>query len=366
MLRICLLSASLLLYGLSVVMAQTARPARSLKVGLGLAGHSYLGDFAEGGEALQRIYPGARLSVHLEGPTRFQLQLYGGFGKFAAQSVALSGGQGASVQNTFVETPFFFGDLRVRYRFGTGKWQPYVAVGAGLLHFSPRDADGRRLKFQDETREAEEFYNAVIPELPATLGLEGRINEYLSAGVDYTFRFTPTDYLDNVGQLGARPGKDVLHAITLNLFFTLPNKNTSAPPPLPADSALISPLSEASSPDAGSQAEKADVEAPLSSQGSLSQPSAPQASAPQTQATSEAPSAAPPSDAAYMSPARKARVQAAIAEGRFTYHKVQADDTLESLARQYHLSPDLIRNLNYLRQDALRPGSYLRLPEATP
>ena len=47
----------------------------------------------------------------------------------------------------FVETSFFYGDLRVKYRFMKRKmFQPYASVGAGFMIFSPKDEQGKIFK----------------------------------------------------------------------------------------------------------------------------------------------------------------------------------------------------------------------------
>ncbi len=354
---------ALLCLSLLPVLSYTQHKAeRPLKLGFGLSGFGYLGDFANGSQRLQRVYPGANLSIHMDGPSKLQLQLHLGFGKFSAQYEAdtppVNGGE--ATPNTFVETPFYYSDLRLRYRFLKGKWQPYVAVGAGVLVFSPRDANGKPLKYIEQSRAEGEVYNTIIPELPATIGVEGRINSHLSAGIDYTFRYTPTDYLDNVGQLGARPGKDILHAITLILSFTLrPEQADTHGDLLPVPS---STLIKGAQNDSNMLANKNEMSSMSPDSSTAITPSSikDESAVDTTIQTLNTSVPEPSADTRLFDPRE---VEEAIAAKRFTYYTVQPDDQLADIALKYRIPIEIIRKLNYLKSDQLKVGSYLRLPE---
>ncbi|MEL6649858.1 MAG: outer membrane beta-barrel protein, partial [Bacteroidota bacterium] len=218
---LCLLLLPLSLWGQS---------QRQVKVGFGLDGISYIGDLSDPNQKIHRIYPGANLSIQLEGPKRLKLQLNGGFGKFSEQydDVRPSNTPGVRV-NTFVETSFFYGDLRLKYRFPISQhFHPFLTAGAGVLSFTPRDQEGRFLNDALFTREPDEDYSTIVPQIPFGAGVQARINPAVSISLEYLFRFTPTDYLDNIGRLGTREGDDFLHGLQLSMYITL-----STPPPPP-------------------------------------------------------------------------------------------------------------------------------------
>ena len=52
----------------------------------------------------------------------------------------------------------------------------------------------------------EEKYNTAVPQLPVTAGAKYKINDIMDVSIDYTYRFTPTDFLDNIAQLGEKTG----------------------------------------------------------------------------------------------------------------------------------------------------------------
>lgn len=196
---------------------------RGVEVSLGMDGIAYFGDFYERNSRLLRIYPG--FNAQLQRYTRGGLgvQLNGGYGQFADQydqPLPIADVDGAPL--TFVSTRFIYGDLRVAYRLNLGqRWQPYASIGAGLVRFTPRDRDGRLLQNRSATRPDGEDYNAIVPQLPGTLGLRVWLTSSVAAGLAYTYRFVPSDYLDNLGVSGDRPGFDNLQSLTLFLSFSL-------------------------------------------------------------------------------------------------------------------------------------------------
>jgi hypothetical protein len=197
---------ALLCCGLSLS-AQPYAP-EGLRVGLGFTAGGYLGDLTEAG--FVRVYPGFNFSLHREGVGWVQAQFIAGFGKFAEQLDDAPVGAATS----FFETQYFHGDLRLRFRFWPqGRWQPYAGLGAGVLYFIPRDASGDPVN--PPAGSPEPRFNTVVPQLPATAGLQLQLNDYLSGSFDYTFRYTPTDYLDNLSE----GGFDALHSLVLSLYL---------------------------------------------------------------------------------------------------------------------------------------------------
>ena len=218
-----LLLICILLVGFTIAYAQPRDKPKGFQVSLGFDGIAYFGDFYEQNSRLIRVHPGFNFQLQRYHRRAFSLLLNGGFGQFADQydqALPVLDEQGTPI--TFVETRFIYGDLRVSYEPPMqGRWQPYVTLGAGLIRFSPFDRDGRPLINRGASREEGEDYNAIIPQLPASLGFRTRLTKVVSAGAAYTYRFVPSDYLDNLGVQGSRQGFDDLHSLTLFLSFDI-------------------------------------------------------------------------------------------------------------------------------------------------
>ena len=158
-----------------------------LRVGIGLSGITYLGDLSEQGYGLRRVSAGAEISLEKLKPQPLGVSFHAGFGQFTEQWDNLDNQPGTR----FVQTPFLHGDLRVHVRpWREGVVQPYLSLGAGLLSFTPKDKDGIPLE--------EGNYNTIIPQLPSSAGLRSQLNPMIGFDLSYTWRFTPTDFLDNI------------------------------------------------------------------------------------------------------------------------------------------------------------------------
>jgi hypothetical protein len=197
-------------------------PQSPLRLGLGLMGTTYVGDLNSTGGSLMRFSPGATLSLQFAGTKLISPQLNAGFGKFVAQDRDLQPSEEGIQPNTFVQTPFFFVDFRLKARFlRETAVHPHISAGIGLLGFTPKDGDGNNLIDNFATREESETYGSMTASFPLSAGLEVELNGVIMLGLEYTFRPTTSDYLDNVGLLGPRDGKDKLQSLLLTLYFTI-------------------------------------------------------------------------------------------------------------------------------------------------
>lgn len=204
-------------------------PQKPLRVGLGLLGAAYSGDLTTGGESLTRFYPGFGASLQFLNTKLLSPQLNTGFGKFVAQDRDIPAVDGVQ-PNTFVSTPFFYVDFRLRARFLREKMVvPYLSAGIGLFGYTPKDMNGNNLVDNVATREDEEIYGSLTAAFPLSLGLEINMSHVVSVGLEYTFRPTGTDYLDNISMLGLRDGKDKLHSLMLSIYFTIDPERTINP-----------------------------------------------------------------------------------------------------------------------------------------
>lgn len=207
----------LLLIGLS---AQAQTEQKPLRLGIGLFGASYSGDLTENGDALHRFHPGVNISLQFASPKLISPQLNTGFGRFVTQDRDIPAVEGIQ-PNTFVDTRFFYVDFRLKARFLRQSWfHPYASLGIGLLGYTPRDQDGNNLLDNISTRQDGETYGTITASFPMSLGMEFELSHLLMVGLEYTYRPTGSDYLDNISALGQASGKDKLQAILLSLYFT--------------------------------------------------------------------------------------------------------------------------------------------------
>ncbi|MDX1908584.1 MAG: hypothetical protein SF053_16220 [Bacteroidia bacterium] len=213
----------------TVVQGQPTDTLRGVEVGLYLSGYSYAGEYTDPGAYNRRVYPGGAFYIQQVGTRRLRMQACGVFGQFADQYDNLEPPPqpGVSIP-TFIITRIVAGDLRLQYRPLPGlRVQPWISAGAGLIYFSPRDKNGRKLADNTNTRPDGTSYNTVIPQIPLSGGVYARINRHLNLGLGYTFRFIPSDYLDNSG--AGLAGFDQLHALQAGLdIWIMP-----PPPPTP-------------------------------------------------------------------------------------------------------------------------------------
>ena len=216
--RISILS---LCFALLTCVTSRAQGNKQLKIGLGLAGMSYVGDLSEADNDIRRVNPGVNFSLQTAGTAALQMQVNVGFSKLTEQA----DGETPPVTPvtpgaSFVETSLFYGDMRIKFRPMTQSWfQPYIAAGAGLLVFSPKDAEGNSL-----TAAQLDPYNSTIPQIPLTAGIEFKLTDRFATSIEFTHRLTTTDFLDDRQANGAREGNDYLQSLHLNFFVVLAGK----------------------------------------------------------------------------------------------------------------------------------------------
>ncbi len=212
---------SIVLFALACTFAVAQQPMQKpLRLGVGLLGASYVGDLNTNGGSLERFSPGANLSLQFASDHLLSPQLNAGFGKFMAQDRDLKAVEGVQ-PNTFVQTSFFYVDLRLKARFLREAFvHPYLSAGVGLLGFTPKDGEDNSLIDNLASRKDGETFGSITAGLPLSTGFELAFSPIILVGLEYTYRITTTDYLDNIGQIGLRDGKDKLHSLLLTLYIT--------------------------------------------------------------------------------------------------------------------------------------------------
>ena len=212
-----------------------AAEAKGIQLGIHLDGITYRGDYLEGAGSM-RVQPGGHLTIQSARRRSLKFQAALGFGEVSEQT---DGTINLQATPSFFTTPFWYGNLGISWQPNLGRFTPILTLGAGLIHFSPRDQQGRTLQPRRQTRAAGEDYNPIIPQLPASLGVAYQINQQLAASFSYSYRFVPSDFLDNVGQSGPQPGFDALQSLSLGLRLTIsPNPSSQTP----SEPSLAEPL----------------------------------------------------------------------------------------------------------------------------
>jgi hypothetical protein len=95
------------------------------------------------------------------------------------------------------------------FSFNEKWWTPYVFVGVGLFHFNPytNDSLGAKTYLKPLSTEGEGFvagvknYGLTQLMIPIGIGAEYSINEDMRLGVEFGYRKTFTDYLDDVSDV---------------------------------------------------------------------------------------------------------------------------------------------------------------------
>lgn len=190
-------------------------------IGVGMLNSSYIGDLNYGEGEYFRAYPGICFSGQFEGKSHIQAQLNIGAGRFIEQYDKIRvRPRGEISPNNFVNTSFLYGDLRFKYRFTRSQtFQPYISVGFGALSFQPKDEEDYLLLPNTYSRPTQNTFSSIVPSMPVSAGFRVHCIQSIHLGLEYTLRFTASDYLDNIGKEGKRAGNDALQAISLILYF---------------------------------------------------------------------------------------------------------------------------------------------------
>jgi LysM repeat protein len=341
---------------------------RPLKVGMSMSGSMYIGDLTDDETMFHRIYPGANISLQSEGYRNLRGQLNAGFGRFSEQydNTPPELPKGIFPVN-FVETSFFYGDLRLKYRlFKRRSIQPFMSAGAGFLIFTPQDENGKFLSDAILTRPEGEFYNTAVPQLPVSFGVQARITPLMWLGAEYTYRYVPTDYLDNIGQLGRRPGNDQLHQVMVSLYFNLaepgrdfflPEEDDELPEIADAQEDKILPP-----PPPEKINRNAITLIPLITHKSVQ---------PDLRRLAGAPSKIPlrPSlDSKAIDSLLNANIWETLAweawlEGKVFYYRPKEGDSYESLEERFEVKPEIIMEINQTEGEALSTQKELMIPD---
>jgi hypothetical protein len=93
----------------------------------------------------------------------------------------------------------------------TSWWIPYGSIGVGLFHFKPttKDVNGNKVSLQPLGTEGQgvlpgvKKYGLMQFNIPLAIGIERSLNEDMRVGLELGYRFTFTDYLDDISNVYA-------------------------------------------------------------------------------------------------------------------------------------------------------------------
>lgn len=208
-------------------------PTRGLWVGLGVTGTYYYGDLNY--EPDQGVFQSSHIAfnpgLHATFRRNSRKMLFPvvnvGYGKFVSQndnlqpvSYRLGEIDTLITPNNYAETVFLYADFNLRLRLlpSSSLFQPYISAGVGGLMFFPRAQDGILLFRKKSTRAPDEdAYGTLTYSFPLSGGFEYYLNPQVSINLAYIFRFSGTDYLDNIDFLGTHDRNDQLHMLTLGV-----------------------------------------------------------------------------------------------------------------------------------------------------
>lgn len=384
-----------------------ARPTmivpKPLEIGASLTGNAYIGDYTQRGYAFTRFHSGGNFSLQLVNERRTQFQFNTGFGKIAGEydDYVPRLDNTAKLPNgfqrvTFFQTSYFYGDARLRFRLlrqypdFPRLWEPYVSAGAGFMIFSPRDKVGKFLSESAKTRPVGEKYSTFAGQFPLSVGTKFHLSKQVALGVEYTYRFVTTDFLDNMSRLGTKKGNDQLHTLSGTVYVRIQaptiyidtcgvDENMQwwqLQPQMSFSASLDSALAVAEIYPMLLQPDAALDTLNLRLRMGYYEPVRPIDS--RQQVLRRAMNMhLPPLQRMVVPPLpqligkieddnyRAEITRQAIDNGDVMYYHVKSDDTLEGLSHRYWVTPDIIRELNGLPPTATRPpqGKYLTLPD---
>jgi hypothetical protein len=175
----------------------------SLSLGTGAA--TYFGD-------LSAFRPNGNLSVANLGLearllTHFSARIEGSYYQISADDADAPEGSFEQQRNLKFASNNFEGNLQVLYYFKPYRgdyfdrwtWDPYVGIGLGITSYNPYTTlQGEQYFLRDIPTEPDKNYRDVALILPLTAGIKFKVNDFMNLNFELAYRFTNTDYLDDV------------------------------------------------------------------------------------------------------------------------------------------------------------------------
>ena len=124
--------------------------------------------------------------------------------------------------NQYFKTSIFSFQYDLQYNFiKKTNFILYMSQGIGFLRFVPKDEEGKELQDQRNTRAADETYNNTTLTLPLSFGAMYILKNGYGFGVQASYLFPQTDYIDNISVWGSESGKDKIAIVKFWLAVPL-------------------------------------------------------------------------------------------------------------------------------------------------
>jgi hypothetical protein len=246
-----------------ILFAPNVAVSQYVEGGIMLGGSNYLGDLSGTMMNFGLTKPSGGVLIRYNINDKFTAKAYLGYGRIAGAD-SLSSKDAHKLRNLSFYTDIFEASLQMEYNLipysfkynARRPWVPYVFFGVGLFNYNPKTFyNGEVYELQPLATEGQETtqyndkerYNLTQFVVPFGFGIKKRIHDRWSIGAELGFRYTFTNYLDDVGGTYANlqvleRGKGPLSAILSdrsaekNMVFD-PEKNATVPVALFAENA---------------------------------------------------------------------------------------------------------------------------------
>ncbi|MFK7968985.1 MAG: LysM peptidoglycan-binding domain-containing protein [Bacteroidia bacterium] len=329
-----------IVFCISVISLKAQGDGEGIHIQVGMGGTAYTGDLTEPDLPMFRTQPSVNLGLVIAGKGWIQPRIGVGFGSFIEQQDQnLIIPPAGIIPTPYVQSTFTHMDLQLQLVLWRKRtFSLSMGGGLGLLFFSPKNFEGDFLIDNPFTRLPEEEYPGFAPSFPLSVGLNIRLKSQMGLRLEYTYRPTGTDYLDNIGLLGNREGNDRLQSISVGFWVGLrPPKAPKEASPQPTQE-NIAPAVSRTTPPRSNKAEE-------------------------SQASSTSPAKTRELAEAQKLEEVKEKEAEAISARRYRYHRVEKKDTLEKIAKRYGVRISTLRRINFLVNNEIIPGSLLRIPD---
>ncbi len=138
--------------------------------------------------------------------------------KFSSTNVPI----GTATPNQYFKTSIFSFQYDLQYNFiKKTNFILYMSQGIGFLRFVPKDDEGKELQDQRNTRANDETYNNTTLTLPLSFGAIYILKNGYGFGIQASYLFPQTDYIDNISSWGQESGKDKIAIVKFWLAVPL-------------------------------------------------------------------------------------------------------------------------------------------------
>jgi opacity protein-like surface antigen len=243
MIKFCLLVTSVIISTTAVAQQTSKKSAKkhgdngdgpsrySFYIGGGMA--SYLGDLVEGNRLFNQPGWAYNCGITADLTKNLAVKIDVGYQKIQAKDSKNSKavlknrnlGFASNVFDASLNLEYTLFDLTKR------KISPFVSVGLGAVFFNPyayENVTGKRVYLRTLGTEGQglggypDFYKGVAAEFPVAGGVKYQVNEKLQLKFEFNYRFTNTDYLDDVSRnYPSKAALDLRNPVTA--FYTNPS-----------------------------------------------------------------------------------------------------------------------------------------------